>query len=99
MNDKGKGKAAEAASSSSTTVFDASPPVPALSKKLEMLSEGKGKSKEQDEPLPGIFRSVLPQHPLNRFVPLQSILNLTRTQCAASALNRSRPRTPQFRPA
>jgi len=98
MNDKGKGKVTAAASSSNTTVFDAFSPVPAVSKKLEMLSEGKGKSKEQDEPLPGRFRSVLPQHPLDRFVPPQSIPDLTRTQCAASALNRSRPRTPPSRP-
>ena len=59
MNDKGKGRVSSAASSSSTAVFDAFSPMPALSKKLEMLSESKGKFKEQDEPLPGRFPSVL----------------------------------------
>lgn len=55
MNDKGKGKVVEAASSSSTTVFNSFSSIPALSKKLEMLSESKGKSKQKDEPLPGKF--------------------------------------------
>jgi len=54
MNDKGKGKVAV----SSTAVFNAFSPMPALSKKLEMLSEAKGKCKEQDEPLPGTSLSV-----------------------------------------
>jgi hypothetical protein len=58
MNDKGKGKATAAASSSSTTVFNAFSPTPGLSKKLEMLLESKGKSKQQGEPLPGKFSSV-----------------------------------------
>jgi len=53
MNDKGKGKIGAPGSSSSSAVFDAFQPMPPLSKKLGMLSEGKGKSKEQDEPLPG----------------------------------------------
>ena len=60
MNDKGKGKVSSVASSSNPAVFDAFSPMPALSKKFEMLSESKGKSKEQDEPLPGRFPFVLP---------------------------------------
>ncbi|KAF9652364.1 hypothetical protein BDM02DRAFT_3089237 [Thelephora ganbajun] len=38
MNDKGKGKVTTAASSSTTVVFNTFSPMPALSKKLEMLS-------------------------------------------------------------
>ena len=53
MNDKGKGKISAAASSSSSTVFNAFSPMPTLSKKLEMLSETKSKSKDKGEPLPG----------------------------------------------
>jgi len=60
MNDKGKGKVAQTASSSSTKVFNMFSPSPALSKKLEMLSESKGKSKAPDEPLPGTFLFVFP---------------------------------------
>lgn len=55
MNDKGKGKVTAAASSSSSTAFNVFAPVFALSKKFEMLSESKGKSKQPDEPLPGSF--------------------------------------------
>jgi hypothetical protein len=97
MNDKGKGKVAAAASSSSPTVFDAFSPMPALSKKLEMLSGGKGKSKEQDEPLPGNFLPFSPVFNLTDF-STQSIPNLTPTRCATSALNRSRSRTLPFLP-
>lgn len=53
MNDKGKGKAAAAATSSSPTVFEVSSPTAGLTKKIGTLSERKGKSKEQSEPLPG----------------------------------------------
>lgn len=63
MNDKGKGKATKTAPPPSTTVSDVfSPMPPALSKKLDMLSEGKGKSKEKDEPLPGKFPFVSSQY-------------------------------------
>jgi hypothetical protein len=58
MNDKGKRKVTKVDSSSSTTVFDAFSPVPVLP---EMRSEGKGKSKQQDE-LPGKFTSVSSLH-------------------------------------
>jgi len=98
MNDKGKGKvtAAAAASPSTPAISDAFSPMPALSKKLEMLSKGKGKSKEQEEPLPGRFLSVFPQHSPDRFSPFQSIPGPTPTRRATSALNRSRLRTLPF---
>ena len=37
----------------------------ALSKKAEMPSESKGKSKEKNEPLPGIFLSSAPHDSLD----------------------------------
>ena len=58
MNDKGKGKVPPAASSSNPKVFNIFSSVSALSKKLEMMSENKGKSKAPDEPLPGTFLFV-----------------------------------------
>lgn len=95
MNDKGKGKVA--AASSSPMVFDAFSPTPALSKKLEMLSESKGKSKEQDEPLPGTSLHF-PLYQPDRFSPLQNIPELTPTQRVTSASNRSRLHTLPFLP-
>ena len=95
MNDKGKGKAAAAVASPPTQAI---PPLPALFKKLEMLSKGKGKSKEQEDPLPGRLPSVFPQHSFDRSSPFQSIPYPTPTRCATSALNRSSLRTLQFPP-
>ena len=69
MNDKGKGKVSAAASSSSSTIFGAFSLTPALSKKIEILAESKGKFKEQGEPLPGISLFVLPCISLTGFFP------------------------------
>lgn len=97
MNDKGKGKVTAAASSSSSTAFNVFAPVFALSKKFEMLSESKGKSKQPDEPLPGSFLFFSSCISLTGFPPLQNIPNPTRTQYVASASSRFRPRILPFR--
>lgn len=97
MNDKGKGKAVVAASSSSSAASDPFSdifaPATALSKTLEALSKGKGKSKEQGEPLPGGFLAVSPQCSPDWFPSRQSIPHPTSTRCATSVLSRSRPHT------
>ena len=64
MNDKGKGKASTTFPSSATTVFDAISPTPALSKKPEVPLGSKGKSKQEEEPLPSNFPSTLSRHEL-----------------------------------
>lgn len=58
MNDKGKRKATAAASSSSKAAIDDFSPITVLSETLRMLSENKGKSKQQDETLSGNFPSI-----------------------------------------
>jgi hypothetical protein len=72
MNDKGKGKIAMKASPSSPTPPNPFSPMPAFFKKPEILSKGKGKSKEQDEPLPGgLFFSFPPNIHLTEFPHLR----------------------------
>ena len=96
MNDKGKGKVAAAAASPPTPAIS---PLAALSKKfemLEMLSKGKGKSKEQGDPLPGRLPSLSPQHTSDGSSPFQSIPYPTPTRRVISASNRSRLRTRPF---
>ena len=60
MNDKGKGKVTVATSSPAVPDMDTSSPMPVISNILEMLSDGKGKSKELHEPLPGRSLPVSP---------------------------------------
>ena len=69
MNDGSEGEVEVAASSSNTAASGAFLPMPALSGKLGTLSEKEGESKEQDEPLPGIFLFVSPEHSADRFSP------------------------------
>ena len=52
-NDKSDLEVAVAGSSTTPAGPDAFSPIPSLSKESEMLSESRGKTKEQDEPLPG----------------------------------------------
>ena len=66
MNDKGKGKVAAVAATPLTSATpNAFSSMAALSKQLEAISKGKGKSKEQEESLPGRFPSVFPPRVLN----------------------------------
>lgn len=97
MNDKGKGKVSAEASSSSTVVFNAVSPTPPLSEKSKAPPESKGKSKQEDEPLPGNFHSKVPRDMSSQISHRQSIPNLTPTRYVVSALNRFRLLTPPFR--
>jgi hypothetical protein len=57
MNDKGKGKASATTSPSSTTAFNVVSSMPAIPESLKVLLGGKGKCKQEEEPLPGKFPS------------------------------------------
>ena len=90
-NDKSNWEVAVAGSSTTPAGPDAFSPIPSLSKESEMLSESRGKTKEQDEPLPGGLLFVFPHHLPDRF-PLQSIPYLIPTRHARSVSNHSKSR-------